>query len=63
MIRNRLKRWGREFMRQWVREREQKVDLNVILKRREPGFYKVLKHEEFNAAMEKLVAKLSRHLP
>ncbi len=62
MTRNRIKRWGREFMRRWSDGHSSDVDLNVILKRKEPGFYKGLEYKDFNVAMEKMVAKLSRQL-
>jgi len=62
VLRNRLKRWGREFLRKWPAPFESGVDLNVIMKRKEPAFYRSLEHKDFDVAMEKMVAKLQRQL-
>lgn len=61
-MRNRLRRWGREFLRAWVEKRNQGLDLNVVLKRREAGFYKKMSHKEFDGALERMVAKVERHV-
>lgn len=60
VVRNRLRRWGREYLRQWAKGKSLSVDMNLIFKRREPGFYKEIGREEFNGAMEKIVARLLR---
>lgn len=59
-MRNRFKRWGREYFRKWSAENHKSLDLNVILKRKEKGFYESVSHKEFDGAMDKLVAKISR---
>ena len=35
--------------------------MNLVFKRRGEGFYKSVSHEEFDGAMDKLVAKLERY--
>lgn len=58
VVRNRLKRWGREYLRKWAAQSKKSLDINLIFKRRDKGFYASLSHEEFDGAMLKLVAKL-----
>lgn len=60
VVRNRLRRWGREFLREWDKRRRPGLDLNLIFKRKEKGFYQALSHEEFDGALEKMVAKIER---
>ena len=60
VVRNRLRRWGREFLRQWSVNKNISLDLNLIFKRREKSFFKALSHEDFDGAMEKLVARIER---
>lgn len=62
-MRNRFRRWGREFLRKWLQENQKACDVNFVFKRKEPGFYKELKHEEFDGAFEKMAIQLSRRLP
>lgn len=58
VVRNRLKRWGREYLRKWAKTSPLSLDLNLIFKRRDKGFYKTVTHEELDGAFDKLVAKL-----
>jgi len=58
VLRNRLKRWGREFLRRWAGPAGGGLDMNVILKRKQDGFYRELTHREFDEAMDKAAAKL-----
>jgi len=58
VVRNRLKRWAREYFRK--ARVNGGFDMNVILKRKEPGFYPALKHDEFNAALEKATLKMRK---
>lgn len=62
VLRNRFKRWGREYLKKWSAVGEKSLDLNLIFKRKEKGFYKSVSHKEFDEAMDKLVAKLARYL-
>lgn len=55
VIRNRLRRWGREFFRQWSKAFEGGVDFNLILKRQSPEFYREMKHQEFDQTLAKVV--------
>lgn len=58
VLRNRFKRWGREFLRKWSAKSAKSLDLNLIFKRRDKGFYSSVSHKDFDGAMEKLVARL-----
>lgn len=60
VVRNRLKRWGREYLRNWAARTKSSLDLNLIFKRRDKSFYASLSHKDFDHAMDKLVAKLPR---
>jgi ribonuclease P protein component len=60
VLRNRFRRWGKEYLRKWTAENSYSLDLNLIFKRKEPGFYKSVSHKDFDGAMEKLAAKLQR---
>ncbi|MBX2995583.1 MAG: ribonuclease P protein component [Bdellovibrionaceae bacterium] len=54
VTRNRLRRWGREFFRQALKEGLQMgADINVVFRPMEPGFYKDLEHSEFDRAFAK----------
>jgi ribonuclease P protein component len=57
VIRNRLRRWGREFFRSWATAYDHGVDFNMIFKRQGPDFYRTLKHEEFNQVLAKVVRR------
>jgi ribonuclease P protein component len=60
VLRNRFRRWGREYLRKWTADAKFSLDMNLIFKRKEPGFYKSVSHKDFDGAMDKLVAKLQR---
>jgi ribonuclease P protein component len=62
VVRNRLRRWGREYLRKWSADFAQSLDVNLIFKRKEKGFYKSVNHKEFDEAMDKFVVKLQRYL-
>jgi ribonuclease P protein component len=62
VLRNRFRRWGREYFRKWSAETEYSLDINMIFKRKEAGFYRAVDHKEFDGAMEKLVVKLRRYV-
>ena len=54
VVRNRLKRWCREYFRAVARTPEcPEADINVIFKPIDRGFYKGLAHEEFVRTMER----------
>ena len=61
VVRNRLRRWGREYLRKWCTDKNESLDLNLIFKRKDKGFYKSVVHKEFDEAMDKLVVKLQRY--
>ncbi len=59
VVRNRLRRWGREYLRKAIGE-NLSLDMNLVFKRREIGFYKSLGREEFDEAMAKILVRLQR---
>jgi ribonuclease P protein component len=62
VVRNRLRRWGKEYFRKWCVKNRTSLDLNLIFKRRGKGFYASLTHKEFDEALEKLALKLARYV-
>ena len=56
VVRNRLKRWGRDFVREFD---EENFDINFIFKVKNKEFYKNLSRVEFNQAFEKAFSKIS----
>ncbi len=50
VTRNRLKRWGREFVREF---NENNLDINFIFKIKNKEFYQTLKRDDFNKAFQK----------
>lgn len=57
VIRNKLKRWAREYFRDFVVRSNQQgspidASINIIFKPIDQGFYKGLKFEEFKKAMD-----------
>lgn len=57
VIRNRLRRWGREFFRDWARENGRPVDFNLIFRKQQAEFYRQLQHTEFNNVLRKVVKR------
>lgn len=55
VLRNKLKRWLREYFRLVVKTEswQKSVDINVLLRPKEPNFYKNIKREEFWKELEK----------
>jgi len=62
VLRNRFRRWGREYLRKWSAKRDKGLDLNLVFKRKDKAFYKTLDHKDFDEALEKMVGKIERHL-
>lgn len=62
VVRNRFRRWGREFLRKWSAKSNKSLDLNLVFKRRDKEFYKMMDHKDFDEALEKMVGKIERHL-
>jgi ribonuclease P protein component len=60
VIRNRLRRWGRDFFRQWSKDFPAGVDFNLILKRQDKEFYRQLKHESFDQVLKKVVNRFEK---
>src|SRR5687768_9856718 len=57
VLRNRFRRWGREFLRKWSAKSDKSLDLNLVFKRKDKAFYKTLGHKDFDEALEKMVGK------
>jgi ribonuclease P protein component len=65
VVRNKLKRWAREYFRDFVNRSNQTgspidVSINIIFKPIDQGFYKGLKFEEFKRAMDTGLEILSK---
>lgn len=56
VVRNRLKRWGREFVREF---NDKQIDINFIFKIKNKDFYKGLSRSEFDQAFKKAFSKIS----
>ena len=54
VIRNRLKRWSRVFFRELdLSERLLPIDINLVFRRTEVGFYKKLDYETFARILDR----------
>lgn len=54
VIRNRLKRWAREYFRSAAANKQfPSVDVNLIFRPKEAGFYQELEHEVFDQILDK----------
>lgn len=60
VIRNRLKRWGREFFRNWSQENRYGLDFNLIFKRQSSQFYRELEHKDFDYVLRKVVNRFEQ---
>ncbi len=60
VVRNRFKRWGREFFRNWPAAPPQGLDFNMIFKKQDKAFYKNLEHKEFNQVLKKVVSRFEK---
>lgn len=58
VVRNRLKRWSREYFRMAQADLKLGIDLNVILRPTGDDFYKNISREEYVASLEKGWKKL-----
>lgn len=56
VTRNKLKRWGREFVREFNKN---EIDINFIFKIKNKEFYKQLTHQEFDEAFIKAFKKVN----
>lgn len=54
VVRNKLKRWCREYFRSSLLARESvEIDINIIFKPMDANFYKGLSYEEFYKSLER----------
>lgn len=58
VIRNRLKRWSREFFRKGLQLGPIEGKLNVVFKPRPSEFYKELKHEDLDGVLDKAFKRI-----
>lgn len=58
VIRNRMKRWGREYMRVRAQGLIHGYDFNFIFKPQSREFFKDLDHESFDQALKKVMARI-----
>ena len=60
VTRNKLKRWTRESVSSWAKQgRCHGVDINVIFRPREEGFYKELKFSDFEKCFDRSIQKIT----
>lgn len=63
VVRNKLKRWCREYIRALVVAGNTiEADINIIFKPMDPNFYKGLPHGEFVKALDKGIEVLRKNL-
>jgi ribonuclease P protein component len=62
VLRNRFRRWGREYLRKWAADAGLSLDMNLVFKRQAPGVYREVSHKEFDEALDKLVGRLKRNI-
>ena len=61
VIRNRLKRWLREYLvAHPVSTNLIDVDVNIVFRRKTGEFYRELTHEEFDVVIENLFRKIEK---
>jgi ribonuclease P protein component len=61
VVRNRLKRWSRQYFRNLISSgREAPVDVNLVFRRMEPGFFKKLDYGSFAAILDQGWLKLQK---
>ena len=59
VIRNKLKRWCKEYFR---KRKAESIDINIVFRKvKDEHFYKELKHDEFNAYLEKSWSQIKRN--
>ena len=63
VVRNKIKRWCREYFRDFLKSGNSlEIDINIICKPIDHGFYKGLTHAEFVKALDYGLGKLSESL-
>jgi ribonuclease P protein component len=60
VIRNRFRRWGREFFRKWANDFRGGLDFNLIFKRQDKEFYRTLDHAGFDQVLRKVVNRFEQ---
>ena len=58
VLRNKFKRWCREFFRSVAKTDIKSVDVNIILKEKNEDFYKQLKFKEFQESLDRAWQKI-----
>lgn len=54
VVRNRLRRWCKEYFRQWAKllEKDGTWDVSLVFLKSEAEMYRSLKHKELNAVLD-----------
>lgn len=60
VLRNRIRRWCREYVRHKDGMNELGLDINVILLRKEKDFYKNVSHSEFDRALDQAWGRIRK---
>ncbi|RYZ88303.1 MAG: ribonuclease P protein component [Proteobacteria bacterium] len=63
VVRNKLKRWVREYFRDLAKSGSPfEVRINIIFRPFDQGFFRGLSHDEFNRAMDSGIQSLKKYL-
>jgi ribonuclease P protein component len=66
VMRNKLKRWSREYLRGTSREldfsKDKGLDINVVFKKVNDEFYKKLTYDEFESVLDRAWPKLRKKI-
>jgi len=60
VIRNRLRRWGRDYFRDWSKNFSRGLDFNLIFKRQDKDFYRQLEHASFDQVLTQVVNRFEQ---
>lgn len=58
VLRNKLKRWGREFFKNSKSNDGVGLDLNVVFRRQPTEFYKNLTHKEYDSTLQTALERI-----
>jgi ribonuclease P protein component len=63
VVRNKIKRWCREYFRDFLKSGNSlEIDINIICKPIDQGFYKGLSYAEFSKALDRGLGQLANSL-
>ena len=62
VVRNRLKRWSREYFRSLIEQQQTlPIDVNLVFRKAEDDFYKKLDYEQFAQILDRGCEQIRRH--